>query len=130
MKKSNSNTSPAVEQSAPAQIIDVAAQVAEAQAAAEQTKIAYKNAVAALNALKGVAPKNPKAPVPYKLRILELVGEAKFTQKEIMECVIAEFPAVLKSTVSTVLSDSKNPKYHSLPKLVTVGENGVLTFAE
>jgi outer membrane biosynthesis protein TonB len=49
----------------------------------------------------------------------KLVGEGKYTKKEIVELVRKEFPAISSITIVTNLTDSKNPKYNKLSKLAS-----------
>jgi hypothetical protein len=46
-----------------------------------------------------------------------LIAEGKYTAKEIVDKAVAEFPGQNKSGISTVVSDSKNPKYNKFSKL-------------
>lgn len=87
-------------------------------------------------------PKNPTAKLPNKTVSLPrqgnkvvsflsaLIEEGKMTQKEI--CVRAQelFPDLKPSTISTLLSDSKNPKYNKFPKLVIKSEINILSFTK
>lgn len=59
-----------------------------------------------------------------------LIEEGKMTQKEI--CVRAQevFPDLKPATFSTLLSDSKNPKYNKFPKLVIKSETNILSFTK
>lgn len=50
-------------------------------------------------------------------KIEELVGKGKHTRKEIVETVMSSMDAT-KSTVSTILSDGKNPKYCQFDNLI------------
>ena len=60
----------------------------------------------------------------------KLIEEGKYTQKELVEMAMTEFPHLSKSTFQTVLTDCRNPKYNKLPKLVLRDENGILYFAD
>jgi len=60
----------------------------------------------------------------------ELIQEGKFTQKEIMTKGREKFPALAPSTISTLLCDSKNPKYNKFDKLVVLGEKGIMKFSK
>lgn len=56
-------------------------------------------------------PKNRPSMGELKLLVAGLVTEGKYTRAEIIEKVKSEFPDRSDATISTVLSDGKNPKY-------------------
>ena len=67
---------------------------------------------------------------PYLPRIKELVAEGRWTAKDIVSKIMQEFPTATKSSVQTVVTDLKNPKYSALKPLeVMVAEGGELYFA-
>ena len=57
-----------------------------------------------------------------------LIKSGKYTQKDLVELAVKEFPKLTKSTFQTFLTDAKNKKYSKFPKLVISGEDGFLTF--
>jgi hypothetical protein len=52
------------------------------------------------------------------------------TKKELMEIGHENLPHLSDSTLSTVLTDAKNPKYNKFEKLVKVTEKGMYIFAK
>lgn len=77
------------------------------------------------------APATAKVAKPkpaYLIFLGNLLEEGKMTQKELKQAGWAKFPEVAKSTIETVLVDSKNPKYNRFPKLVVKDEKGILSF--
>lgn len=74
--------------------------------------------------------KQPKPKPPYLLFLTALIEEGKFTQKELSAAAIKAYPEVAKSTIETVLVDSKNIKYNRFPKLVVKDDKGLLSFAK
>jgi len=63
-----------------------------------------------------------------KVKTEDLIAAGKYTRAEIVEKILAEF-AVSKSTIGTVLSDGKNPKYNKFEKLVVEDKTtGILSF--
>jgi hypothetical protein len=85
-----------------------------------------EKAVATAAAPAKVAKEKPA----YLLFLGKLIEEGKMTQKELIAAGRAKFPEKAKSTIETVLVDSKNPRYNRFPKLVVKGENGILSFAK
>ena len=59
----------------------------------------------------------------------DLISEKKYSQKEILTLSSTEFPHLLKATISTILSDSKNAKYNKFDYLVVVVE-GIYQFSD
>jgi|ERR1035437_3909631 hypothetical protein len=74
--------------------------------------------------------KAPKEKPAYLLFLTKLLEEGKYTQKELSALACKEFPAVSKSTIETVLVDSKNKKYCRFPKLVVKDDQGILSFTK
>lgn len=109
--------------------------IAEAEANFRAAELAYNEAKKALANLRGLniaessKRANNGAIAPYKAFLMELIAEAKYSQKAILELCAEQFSQINKATISTTLSDCKNPKYRSLPKLAKI-ENGVMCFAE
>ena len=60
----------------------------------------------------------PKEVSAHRAFMADLIGKGKFTKKEILEKTAERFPKITTSTISTILSDSKNPKYNRFDKLV------------
>lgn len=78
-------------------------------------------------------PKNevsPKKRTGLSNYLKELIQEGKFTQKEIMTKGREKFPSLAPSTISTLLCDSKNPKYNKFDKLVVLDEKGIMKFSK
>jgi len=71
-----------------------------------------------------------KAPPAYMVFLGDLIKEGKYNQKELKAKGWEAFPEVAKSTIETVLVDSKNPRYNRFSELVVKGEEGILTFAK
>jgi len=73
--------------------------------------------------------KNKKKRKMSRLAFLtSLIEERKYTRKELVEKTIKQFPGTSKSSIHTILSDAKNPKYRKLKRLVAEDERGVLYF--
>jgi hypothetical protein len=88
-----------------------------------------KIATAAAKAdVKTAAPKAAKPKPAYLIFLGSLISEGKYSQKELKAKGWEKFPEVAKSTIETVLVDSKNPKYNRFPSLVVKGEDGILRF--
>lgn len=61
--------------------------------------------------------------------IQNLIDQAKWTKKQILEKVKVKFPNASESGTQTILSDSKNPKYNKFPRLVVENsETRILSF--
>ena len=58
-----------------------------------------------------------------------LIEEAKYTKKELVIVAVELLPHLSVSTIQTILTDAKNPKYNKFEKLVVIDENGILKFA-
>lgn len=61
-------------------------------------------------------------------RTIELVAEGKHTHKELQKKLEGEFPNRSAGSISTILSDSKNPKYTRLGKTSKEDADGKLHF--
>lgn len=59
-----------------------------------------------------------------------LIETGTMNQKEIATKAKEQFPQLAPSTISTLLTDSKNPKYNKFDKLVVLDEKGNLTFSK
>jgi len=85
---------------------------------------------------QSAAAEQPKAKAKKQNPMVEfftpLIAEGKYTQKELFEKAIESknFEKLAESTIRTLLTDSKNPKYNRFSKLVVKGEGGKLSFAE
>jgi hypothetical protein len=73
-------------------------------------------------------PKAPKAKPPYLLFLTTLIEEGKYDQKTLQQMAWDKFPEVSKSTIQTVIIDSKNIKYNRFPHLVVKDDKGILSF--
>lgn len=60
--------------------------------------------------------------------LAELISEAKYDRKIIVEKAQQKFPDATAGSITTYLSDGKNPKYNKFDKLVVVGEDKILSF--
>lgn len=58
-----------------------------------------------------------------------LLKKGKYTRKEIIEKVSKKIPDLKLTSIGTVVSDAKNPKYNKFDKLVKQNEKGILSFA-
>lgn len=76
---------------------------------------------------KGGRPKGSLGDV--KPEIAKMIAEAKYTGKQIIEEMVKKY-GVKTTSVYTILTDSKNPKYNKFDKLVVADANGVLSFAK
>lgn len=61
--------------------------------------------------------------------LAQLLEEGRFTRQEIIDRVLDKYPGPSQDSISTILSDSKNPKYNTLARLA-VEEKGVFKFEE
>lgn len=57
-----------------------------------------------------------------------LIDAGKYTRKELIAKFTAEFPEANASTLTTLITDSKNPKYTAFPVPANVDENGIYSF--
>lgn len=57
-----------------------------------------------------------------------LIKQRKLTKVELTDMAEEEFPDVTRSTLQTMLTDAKNPKYNKFDKLVVQDEKGVMSF--
>lgn len=68
---------------------------------------------------------------PYLEHLRRLLEEGKYTRKELVDNIMAAFPAVNKGGVTTVVSDLKNEKYNIFKdRRVVVTEGDKLIFAD
>lgn len=78
--------------------------------------------------------KKPVAIKPCKSQkaveyMMEVIQSQEVTRKALVEMTTAKFPELAKSTITTILSDGKNPKYNRyFPTLLTADENQILKF--
>lgn len=94
----------------------------------------------------GPAPKNtpPKQKAPSKEKeakqkapkntekkdfIESLIAGGKNTKKEIVQLTVDKFPDTAPTSVVTMISDGKNPKYNKFSKLVVIGDDNIVKFA-
>lgn len=73
-------------------------------------------------------PKKVERSNDLKDKLVELLKEKRYSQKEIKEMLLDEFPEKSPSTISTLLSDVKNEKWCSLERLVVVDSKGIMRF--
>lgn len=59
----------------------------------------------------------------------KLIESGKYSQRELLDLLSKQFPTLLKSTISTILSDSKSVKYNKFPKLAVI-KDGKYQFSE
>lgn len=65
------------------------------------------------------------------LALAEMVEQGTMSRKDVVAGLKEKFPDANPSTINTMVTDSCNPKYNKLDKLVVkTGENQVLSFAE
>lgn len=74
------------------------------------------------------APKAAKERPAYLTFLEKLIASGKMTQKEIQAEGWKEFPKLAKSTITTVLVDSKNAKYTRFGKVAVKDEKGILSW--
>jgi pantothenate kinase len=72
--------------------------------------------------------KTAKTKPAYIVLISTMVGEGKFTRKEIIKAVSEACKETSLSSIQTVCTDCKNPKYNRLPQLVVTDDKGVMSF--
>jgi hypothetical protein len=75
---------------------------------------------------KEVKPEKPN----LRKFLKELIEKNEFTQRQILDKAHEAFPSLLKSTISTILSDSKNKKYSKWEFVVKVDEKGIYKFSD
>lgn len=63
-----------------------------------------------------------RKPSAQKQFVADMLAAGQYTRKQIIDGFLLQFPDAAKSTVTTYLSDSKNPKYNKFPFLVKVRE--------
>jgi hypothetical protein len=61
--------------------------------------------------------------------LTDLIDEGKYTQKQLAKIANESIENVCDLTVTTLLVDSKNPKYNKFPKLVVKTAENTLKFA-
>ncbi|MBT9139179.1 MAG: hypothetical protein DDT31_01760 [Syntrophomonadaceae bacterium] len=57
--------------------------------------------------------------------VYSLIQKGEYSKKEIESMAFEKFPDLKKSTLSTLLSDGKNPKYNRFPTLIKTNDKGV-----
>lgn len=60
--------------------------------------------------------------------IESLIAAGKYTRADILDAVTKAYPNVNRSTVNTMLTDAKNPKYNRFSKLAVEDENKIMGF--
>lgn len=58
----------------------------------------------------------------------ECIDEGGWTRAELVEATIEEVPDLAPSTIATLISDGKNPKYNRFNALLTEDEGGIISF--
>lgn len=88
-----------------------------------------KKVEAAAQTAKVEETKKAKTRPAYLTFLGDLIEKGKMTQKELQDAGWKEFPSLAKSTITTVLVDSKNPKYSRFGKVAKKDEKtGCLHF--
>ena len=59
-----------------------------------------------------------------------LIKTKKYTQKELVDLGKKEFTELSPSTIYTLLTDGRNPKYNKFEKLLVKNDKGVINFAK
>jgi hypothetical protein len=72
----------------------------------------------------------PEVKPNLRLFLKELIQSGKFSQRQILDQAHEKFPHLLRNTISTILSDSKNKKYSKWEFLVKVSDNGIYSFSD
>lgn len=78
---------------------------------------------------KTVAVKKEKGPSIVDV-LTPYIEKGKSTKKELIAIGKEKLPHLSESTLSTVLTDSKNPKYNKFAKLTMVTEDGLIKFVK
>lgn len=73
-------------------------------------------------------PPPPPPPSGYKAYLESLISTGSCTQKELVEMVHGSYPDVKETTINTMITDSRNPKYNKLSKLTTKTADGKIKF--
>ena len=76
---------------------------------------------------KGGFVKSPHAEERNKF-IESLIAEGKHTAVEILDKVLAKFPEEKRTSVQTIISDSKNEKYTKFGKVAKANDQKILSF--
>jgi hypothetical protein len=58
------------------------------------------------------------------------IEKGKFTKEQLVEKAHVQFPDLAISSLQTMLTDGKNPKYNKFAKLLTQDANNVISFVE
>jgi len=62
--------------------------------------------------------------------IAPFIEKGKFTKAQLVEKLTGKFPDLAISSLQTMLTDAKNPKYNKFQKLVIQDDKGILSFKE
>ena len=76
---------------------------------------------------KGGFVKSPHAEERNKF-IESLIAEGKYTAAEILDKVLVKFPEEKRTSVQTIISDSKNEKYTKFTKVAKTNDQKILSF--
>ncbi len=60
--------------------------------------------------------------------VSELIGQKKYSRKDIIDMYLKKFPNSTKNTINSLLSHGKNPKYNDFEKLIKENKEGILSF--
>lgn len=100
-------------------IIEISADTAERLKEVLAPPAAAKNKKSAPTAKGGGGGRVASEEVSKRKTLIEdLISQAAFTKKQILEKVLKEFPKSSESAISTMITDGKNPKYNKFSKLV------------
>ena len=78
---------------------------------------------------KTIVPKKEKGPSVVDV-LTPFIEKGKNTKKELIAIGREKLPHLTESTISTMLTDSKNPKYNKFAKLTCVTEDGKIQFVK
>ncbi len=102
----------------------------------EKTKILKKTAEPMVVEQKKKVEKQTKKETPVKKDkvpslvdvLTPFIAQGKFTKKELVTIGKEKLPHLSDSTIATILTDCKNPKYNKFTALVEVTEKGIYKF--
>lgn len=72
----------------------------------------------------------PGAGAEKRKFMASLIEKGKFSKKDIMDKTAEKFPEATASSLATMISDGKNPKYNKFDKLIIENKEGQLSFAK
>ena len=59
-----------------------------------------------------------------------MIEKGKFTKSELVEKAKVQFPDLAISSIQTMLTDAKNPKYNKFARLVVQDKDGIMSFTK